>query len=331
MKSALKILLPLLLAALVGCGAYVDQRAATREAAAEAAYPPIGRLIDVEGTQVHAFTAGQGPDLIFVHGASGNLRDFTFDLVDRLKGRYRVTVFDRPGLGYTNRLPAYAEGFNADAAESPSEQAILLDKAAKRLGIERAIVLGQSYGGAVALAWAVERPRTVQGVVLVSAVTTPWETGLGGWYALMDSRFGKAVVAPLLAAYGREENADRVLGSIFAPQDPPEGYESYVGVGLTLRRDSLVANAEQVNDLLGHVRAIQPHYAAITAPIEAVHGTADEIVPYALHAEGLEARLPSLHMTTLEGIGHMPHHVAPEAVIAAVDRAAARAGVAALQ
>ncbi|MCT8160405.1 alpha/beta fold hydrolase [Pseudoruegeria sp. SHC-113] len=323
MKSALKILLPLTLAALVGCGAYIDQRATTREAAAEAAYPPVGRLIEVDGTQVHAVTTGRGTDLILIHGASGNVRDFTFDLVDRLKDRYRVTVFDRPGLGYTERLP----GATGGDAESPSEQAIFLDRAARELGIREALILGQSYGGAVALAWAVERPETVQGVVLVSAVTTPWETELGGWYGLMDSGLGKSVVAPVVTAFAREENAGTVLGNIFAPQDAPEGYQEFVGVGLTLRRGSLVANAEQVNDLLGHIKGIQPFYPQISAPIEAVHGTADEIVPYALHAEGLTERLTSANMTTLEGIGHMPHHVAPEAVVDAVDRAATRAGL----
>ena len=55
---------------------------------------------------------GEGPDVVLIHGAFGSLRDFTFDLSDRLSERYRVIAFDRPGLGYTDRTDqAYASAF----------------------------------------------------------------------------------------------------------------------------------------------------------------------------------------------------------------------------
>ncbi|MGR3435557.1 MAG: alpha/beta fold hydrolase, partial [Shimia sp.] len=58
-------------------GAGINRLAAHREAEGRAAFPPEGRLIEVEGVQVHAVQTGDGPDLVLIHGASGNTRDFT--------------------------------------------------------------------------------------------------------------------------------------------------------------------------------------------------------------------------------------------------------------
>ena len=133
-----------LVAALAGC-AVIDARATAREAAFEAQFPTTGQLLEVNGTTIHAHVEGSGPDLILLHGASGNTRDFTFDLVDRLKDGYRVIAFDRPGLGWTDPI--------ADN-DNPIAQAELLRGAARQLDVINPIVLGHSYGGAVALAWA---------------------------------------------------------------------------------------------------------------------------------------------------------------------------------
>ncbi len=133
-------------------------RANAREAAAEKAYPPEGQTIEVKGYKVHAVVRGEGPDLVLIHGASGSTRDYTHTLVAQLESDYRVIVLDRPGFGYTPRL--HKDG------ESLEEQAALLSAAAAELGADRPIVLGQSFGGAVALAWAVHHPDTISGLVL---------------------------------------------------------------------------------------------------------------------------------------------------------------------
>ena len=87
--------------ALAGLAALALWKARAHEARAEAAFPPEGRLIEVNGHRVHAVVTGDGPDLVLIHGASGNARDLTFDLAPRLAARYRVIVLDRPGLGHT--------------------------------------------------------------------------------------------------------------------------------------------------------------------------------------------------------------------------------------
>jgi len=305
----------------------VDRKAERRAAAAERAYPPEGRLLDVGGRQVHAVVAGQGPDLVLLHGASGNVRDFTFAVVDRLKGRYRVIVFDRPGHGWTDRADAGYGGAFDTAAESPAEEARLLQAAAAQLGAARPLVLGQSYGASVALAWALERPEALSGLVILAGASNPWPGRLRPFYRISASALGGAVLAPLLAAFAPENRAADSIDGIFAPQSPPQGYADHIGVALALRPAAFRANARQVNGLRPHLVEMSARYGGIDLPTEIVHGTADQVVPLAIHSEPLSRQIPGARLTRLDGIGHMPHHVAPEAVDAAIDRAAARAGL----
>ena len=124
MRLAIKLLLALLLG-LALLTALVQWRAARHEARAEASHPPEGEIITVDGLPVHAKVIGSGPDLVLIHGASGNLRDFTMGFAERLSDRYRVIMFDRPGMGYTARLPGARGAWNP-LGESPQEQAALL-------------------------------------------------------------------------------------------------------------------------------------------------------------------------------------------------------------
>ena len=62
-------------------------------------------------------------------------------------------------------------------------------------------------------------------------------------------------------------------------------------------------------------------------PIEIVHGDADDTVYLDVHSGRMARELPNAHLTVLPGIGHMPHHADPQAIVDAIDRAATRAGI----
>ncbi|MGB8623885.1 MAG: alpha/beta hydrolase, partial [Paracoccaceae bacterium] len=115
--------------------------------------------------------------------------------------------------------------------------------------------------------------------------------------------------------------------SVFAPQDAPEGYAAHFGPGMTLRRSSLRANAQQRAALKAQITAMMPRYGEIGVPVEILHGTADTTVGLQIHSEPLARQIPRARLTRLEGIGHMPHHASAGAVIDAIDRATARAGL----
>jgi len=301
----------------------VRTKAERRERLAEATFPPQGDIIDVDGVPVHVVVRGTGPDLVMIHGASGNLREFTHDLIPRLSSRYRCIAFDRPGLGYTGRTdPAYAAAWTS-RAESPAEQAALLARAYAGIGTGAPLVLGHSFGGTVALAWALDHPA--RALVLLAAAAMEWKGGLGPLYAVTASAPGGALAVPLLTATVPDARLVDITRRIFAPDPVPPGYEAHIGGLLTLRRASLRANARQVNGLKPHVIRMQGRYGTLGLPIEWVHGEADTIVPAAVHAIPFSARVPHAQLTLLPGVGHMPHHAEPEAVIAAIDRAAADA------
>ncbi|MFQ6548057.1 alpha/beta fold hydrolase [Aestuariibius sp. 2305UL40-4] len=313
---------------LAGCAAVTDQIADRREVEAETRFPPGGDLIDVgNGRNVHAFVTGEGPDLILIHGASGNTRDFTFRFTGRMGENYRTIVLDRPGLGWSDRADAaYEDPFNPNA-ETPREQARMLKAAADKLGVQNPIILGHSYGAAVALAWALEFPDHPAGLVIVSGATEPWPGELGALYRINGTALGGATLPPLVTAYAPRTLLPSIVERIFAPQAVPEGYRDYVGAGLSIRRSAIRANGRQVAQLKRDVTEMAPNYAAIDMPVEIVHGAEDPIVPPDIHALPLFLRIEGATLQILDGIGHMPHHVAPEAVEAAIDRAADRAGL----
>ena len=300
--------------------------ATRREGRAARETPPEGRDVEVEGirlqVEVRGPEAGPGgapvPDLVLIHGASGNLRDMTHALAPALAGRYRVFVVDRPGLGWSDRHP--------DGA-ALATQARLIQQAVARLGARRPLVLGQSYGGAVALAWAATLPGTLAALVSVAGVAYPWNTPLSRYYRVLSHPLGQALAVPLITAWVPRRVIVAEIIKSFAPQRPPPGYVAHFGPELAVRRGVLRENARQRAALLGEIRALSPRWAAIEVPIELVHGDIDNVVDHDIHSARLAAENPRARLTTLAGIGHMPHHADPEAVIAAIDRAALRANV----
>ena len=292
----------------------VAVRAASRESALVSDYPPQGQFITVNGAQVHYIMAGTGPDLVLIHGASGNALDITGPLIVTLAGQYRVIAFDRPGLGWSDPI----------ADDSLRGQALHLSDAAAALGVAEPIVVGQSYGGSVALAWGLDAPVKPRALVLISAPSLPWPGALDNWYRLTASRVGAALIVPVATAFVPESYIDRAITGVFAPTSVPPGYGDAIEVDLTLRRVTLRANAGQVNALRAQIVGQEPRYPTLTLPIEMLHGTADTIVPLKIHSEPLAARLPNANLVVIDGAGHMPHYSHTSLVIDAIARAALR-------
>jgi pimeloyl-ACP methyl ester carboxylesterase len=314
----MKLVLILLLLVAVFWGVTL-WKAARHEARALAAYPALGQVMSVDGKRLHLMQTGEGPDIVLIHGASGNMRDFTHDLVPRLAELYRVTVVDRPGLGHSDRL-------DRDGA-TIFEQADVLVRAVAELGVERPLVLGHSYGGAVALAWATRHPEATAGLILLAAASNPWDTPLSTYYRVLTSPVGQVVATPLLTAWVPDHVVTDTIASIFEPQPTPKGYADYIGAGLTLQRRALRENALQRAGILEEITQMVPDYAGIDMPVEVLHGDADTTVWLSIHSEPLARQIDGANLVVMEGVGHSPHHAEPETVVAAIDRAAERAGL----
>lgn len=319
------VALTTLVVALAGCAAWVDRRASARETGWQQAFPPEGRLVDVDGRRVHVLETGRArgtaPDVVLIHGANGSMRDFTFDLVARLAPDFRVIAVDRPGHGWSDGWP------ESDA--DPRAQARVLRQALAGLGLRRPVVVGHSYGGAVAMGWALEALEAGRddtgALVLLAGATMPWEGRVSLLYDLLDSPLGFAARG-YIAGVVSEDAARNVTRRIFAPDRMPPGYVRHFGPGMSMRRAVQEANTRQVNGLNAAVRRMVADYPRLTLPIEALHGTADTIVGLQVHSERLAARVPSVNLVVFDGVGHMPHHARPDETVAAIRRAAERAG-----
>jgi hypothetical protein len=82
--------------AALGAAALVVRR---RTRAAEAAHPPIGSFIEVDGVRLHYFEKGSGPPVVFLHGEGSMIEDFTASgVIDQVANHHRVIAIERPGL-----------------------------------------------------------------------------------------------------------------------------------------------------------------------------------------------------------------------------------------
>ena len=304
--------------AVAACGATPSQKDASNAApsgAAEAKYPPLGTIHQVGDQMVHATDQGAGRPVIMIHGASGNVRDFTFDLTGPLSQKYRVIAMDRPGFGYSTRP-------DVPGAWRPAAQAAQLRAAAQAMGVEKPILVGHSWGASVALAWALDAPDEVSGVVAASGAMMPW-----GTLATVVNSLG--VNNLIVGYYNRSMTRRAETGGIedfinraFRPQSPPPGYVEYIGGELAIRDKTVQANGADLANTQTALQELSARYGELRVPLEVMHGDRDWLLGFEQHALGVAGAAPNVRVTQLPGVGHMAHHARPDVLEEAIARIA---------
>lgn len=287
----------------------------------EARYPPVGRFVEVAGGRLHYVEAGPADrppraTIVFLHGASSSHADHMVTLGRRLSDRYRVLAFDRPGHGWSERIAGAA-------AATPVRQAAIIREALAKLQVERAVVVAHSWAGSVLPNLALDHADVVAGTVYLAPVTHPWPGGEIAWYygPAASSWFGwlmtRTITTPLgVLALGS------VARAVFSPQEPPPDYIDRAHIPLVVRPSAFQANAQDVAGLYAAVTAQAPRYRDIRVPTVIVSGDADNIVWTDVHSRGLARDVPGARLVILPGVGHMPHHAAPDRVVAEIERLA---------
>ena len=225
--------------------------------------PELGSRIDVAGVATNVHVAGDGDPVLLLHGSGPGVSAWanwrlTIPVLAR---RFRVIAPDIVGFGFTDR----PEQVTYDLDTWTSHALGVLDT----LGIERAHVVGNSFGGSLALSLAIRHPDRVGRLVLMGSVGVPF-----------------AITPGLDAVWGYEPSVDAMEGllhlfahdrSLIGPDLARLRYEASVRPGVQeAYRAMFPAPRQRALDALTHS---VDEIAGITAPTLIVHGRDDQVIP----------------------------------------------------
>lgn len=286
----------------------------------EAAYPNLGERYDIgDGMHLNALHLPAGPTadlppVVFIHGASGNLRDQVFAFRDRMEGRAELLFIDRPGHGYSDR--------GGEENDTPAGQADTLARLMDKLGIERAIIVGHSFGGAIAASFAVLHPDKTAGLVFLSAATHPWPGGVDWYYRVASLPVIGPVFTRLIVMPAGLAAIDPGTSRVFSPNPRALDYVLHTGPELVLRPASFRANSRDVAGLHAYVTTMAPRYREIRTPTAVITGDADPIVLAEIHSNGLARDIEGAELVWVHGLGHKPDYIATDLAVAAIEKVA---------
>lgn len=242
------------------------------------------------GLAFHYWVDGAGPrNFVLLHGFALNLYtwDETFDF---FADRGRTLAYDRIPFGLSARpLPGDWTGENPYSRAATVAQAIAIMDAQ---GMERAVLVGNSAGGSLAMQIALAHPQRVEALILAAPAVF---TGNGSpplVQALANTPQMQRL-GPLLA---------RAIGSVEFSGDltPAQLEQAAIGARVTDWDRALWAYTAATNRL-----DLSPRFAELTMPVLLLTGDADSFIPPA-ETIGLADSLPNATLVVIPGCGHLP-------------------------
>jgi pimeloyl-ACP methyl ester carboxylesterase len=145
---------------------------------------------DVDGVRVHYQEAGKSdaPPMILIHGFASSNLVWSKVLLELAGNGFRVIAPDLLGFGYSGK-PRQLD-------YTIASQARMVFNLARQLGIERALIVGSSYGGAVASTIALDYPTLAEKLILVGAVTNNKPTR-----HMLMRLFGSPIIGDILSPF----------------------------------------------------------------------------------------------------------------------------------
>ena len=281
----------------------------------EQALPPLGRMIEVDGQQLHVRDQGGGPPLVLLHGLGGQMRHFDFGAMADLRHDFRVISVDRPGSGYSRR----ASQAPADLAAQARTVAALMEQ----LGLERPTVVGHSLGGAVALQLALDHPQAVGALALVAPLShTPRRVPSVFAALAIRPRPLCALFAHALALPATVIGGGRLMKQVFGPEPVPGDFATRGGGLLALRPSQFLAGAADLQALRAHLPELEARYRRLTVPLSVLYGRNDALLDWRANGEQLVRQVAGARLELVDG-GHMLPITQPARTAAFIAAAAA--------
>jgi pimeloyl-ACP methyl ester carboxylesterase len=247
----------------------------------------------VHGSRVNYVEMGDGPPVVFVHGLSGCWQNW-LENIPHFSQAHRTIAVDLPGFGESElpgediSIPGYGR---------------FIDAFLETIGVERAVLVGNSMGGFISAETAISHPSRVEKLVLVSAAGL---VRVGNRQLLVLERAAR-LFHPMTAAFlARREHLVRrpglrkrmLYGIVKHPEliSPELCYEVASGAGKPGFLDALDAIIDY---------DFRERLPEVTAPTLIVWGRNDHIVPVS-GAHEYERLIPDSSLVIWEDTGHLP-------------------------
>jgi pimeloyl-ACP methyl ester carboxylesterase len=269
---------------------------------------PHGSFVTVDGLRIHYLErAGTGTPVVLLHGLPGTAEDWN-EVTPLLKG-HRTIAIDRPGFGYSSG--GYVK-FN--------RQIEIVDALLQRLHVSRPILVGHSYGGTMALAFAERYPAELRGLVLVDAAAGGTHVGS---FEQAQAHAVKFLQIPVIhqisdVTFGQlldTVSVDMTDGKAFHPQPVATAHRHRV-LAINMQSGNLKAYSGEELEANGVFDQIDPRLASIQIPAIVIQGEQDKLVK-PKYGHKIAATLPHAQLEMVHG-GHMAPYTHPYAVAAAV-------------
>jgi len=284
---------------------------------------PDSCFAEVAGLQVHYKLGGAEPGqcavptlagepaLLLLHGFAASTFSWR-EVMDPLAQEATVVAFDRPAFGLTERpMPGEWQG---QSPYSPEAQADLTVALMDELGIDQAVLIGNSAGGTTAMLAALRHPQRVEALVLVDAAIYGGGSPFPGWLRpLLASPQGRRL-GPLFA------RAIQRWGEEFGRSawHDPTGFTQEIWEGYTtpLRAHNWDRALWELT-IASHPLGLSERFDELQLPILVVTGDDDRIVPTEQSIR-LARELPGADLVVFPECGHVPQEECPGLFLEAV-------------
>jgi pimeloyl-ACP methyl ester carboxylesterase len=253
--------------------------------------PEIGSLADAAGIKTNYLEAGEGPPVVLVHGSGPGVTAYANwrVVLPALADHFRVIAPDMAGFGFSERPAGIEYGLRLWVDQTLG----LMDN----LGLEKVHLVGNSFGGSIALRLAAEHPDRVGKLVLMGSmgVHFPITEGLDRVWGYEPSFENMRRVLDVFA-YSRELVNDELAEVRYRGSIQPGFQEAFAAMFPADESGSRQRWVEAMRTPDDELRALQ-HRTLI------VHGREDQVIPLQ-NSYDLESLLPNADLVVFSHCGH---------------------------